>query len=98
MPLWINRRGEPMTAQDIKNRVREFVPKTVWDELGPHRFRHAIATTATLRDPANPGLAAGVLGISGQVLEEHYNRAGQSQAAAMFYKAMEERTDRLRRG
>ena len=88
--LWINRRGEPMTAQDIKNRVRTLTRKRFGTSFGPHRFRHAIATTATLRDPANPGLAAGLLGISGQVLEEHYNRAGQSQAAAMFDKAMAE--------
>jgi integrase len=65
--------------------------------FGPHRFRHAIATTAALCDPGSPGLAAGLLGITGQVLEEHYNRAGQNQAAIMFDKAITSRRERLRR-
>jgi hypothetical protein len=45
----------------------------------------------------HPGLAVGVLGISGAVLEEHYNRAGQSQAVTMFDQAAARRRARLRR-
>jgi hypothetical protein len=59
--------------------------------------RIGFATTATLRDPDHPGLAVGVLGISGHVLEEHYNRAGQSQAVMMFDKAAARRLAKLRR-
>jgi hypothetical protein len=66
--------------------------------FGPHRFRHAIATTAALRDPASPGLAVGLLKISGPVIDEHYNWAGQSQAAIMFDKAVAQRQGRLRHG
>jgi len=96
--LWIDCRGKPMNAQGIKNRVRALTRKRFGTSFGPHRFRHAIATTSTLRDPAHPGLAAGLLGISGPVIEEHYNRAGQSQAAAMFDKALAQRQGRLRHG
>lgn len=94
--LWINHRGEPWTAEGIKQRVRLLSGQRFGQSFGPHRFRHAIATTATLRDPENPGLAVGLLGISGQVLEDHYNRAGQSQASTMFDKAMARRHAKLR--
>jgi site-specific recombinase XerD len=93
--LWINHRGAPWTAEGIKQRVRKLTAQRFGQSFGPHRFRHAIATTATLRDPASPGLAVGLLGISGQVLEDHYNRAGQSQAATMFDRAMARRRERL---
>jgi site-specific recombinase XerC len=95
--LWIGHRGEAWAVQGIKHRVRVLTRCHFGQSFGPHRFRHAIATTATLRDPAYPGLAAGLLGISGPVIEEHYNRAGQSQAALMFDKAIARRRDKLRR-
>jgi hypothetical protein len=67
----------------MTQRIRLLSRQRFGESFGPHRFRHAIATTATLRDPDHPGLAVGVLGISGAVLEEHYNRAGQSQAVTI---------------
>ena len=95
--LWITPRGTAMTTQDIQNRVRRLTRQRFGQSFGPHRFRHAIATTAVLRDPTHPGLAAGLLGITGTVIEEHYVRAGQSQAATLFDHAMRRRQDRLRR-
>ena len=64
--------------------------------FGPHRFRHAIATTAPMRDPSHPGVAAGLLGISKEVVEQSYNRAGQSQAAIDFDLAFTRRRTRLK--
>jgi hypothetical protein len=81
----------------MTQRIRLLSRQRFGESFGPHRFRHAIATTATLRDPDHPGLAVGVLGISGAVLEEHYNRAGQSQAVTMFDQAAARRRARLRR-
>ena len=40
-----------------------------------HRFRYALGTTVPLADPAHPGVAASILGISGHMVEQHYNRA-----------------------
>jgi integrase len=95
--LWINLRGGPWSAECMAQRIRLLSGERFGESFGPHRFRHAIATTATLRDPDHPGLAVGVLGISGHVLDEHYNRAGQSQAVTMFDKAIARRCARLRR-
>jgi hypothetical protein len=57
--------------------------------FGPHRFRHAIATTAPLRDPTTPGLGASVMGISVAVNEAHYNRANQVLALQKLQQAIE---------
>lgn len=50
----------------------------------PHRFRHAACTTAAVRMPEYPNLAADLLGISADTVEQSYNRAGQVHAANMF--------------
>ena len=57
--------------------------------FGPHRFRHAIATTAPLRAPEHPGLAAPLLGISKEVVETHYNRSQQFAAVLTFQGIVE---------
>jgi hypothetical protein len=57
--------------------------------FGPHRFRHAIATTAPLRAPEHPDLAAPLLGISKEVVEQHYNRSQQVSAVLTFQAIIE---------
>jgi hypothetical protein len=93
--LWVNRFGEPWTAKGIQDRVVKLTRRRFGQAFGPHRFRHAIGTTAPMRDPAHPGVAAGLLGISADVLEQHYNRAAQSQAATAFDQAFKRRGHRL---
>lgn len=89
--LWVSLKGSPLTEKAIENQVFKRTRKRFGQGFGPHRFRHAIATTAVLRDPAHPGLAAGLLGISGRVVEEHYRLAGQSKAAMAFDQVCERR-------
>jgi hypothetical protein len=43
-----------------------------------------IATTIPLRSPDRPELGAAVLGISKQVIDQHYNRAEQVRAASEY--------------
>lgn len=95
--LWINGRGTQLTAKAIQHRVFKLSLERFGQSFGPHRFRHAIGTTAPLRDPGHPGVAAGLLGISAEILEQHYNRAGQSQAATTFTQLIECRHRELRR-
>jgi site-specific recombinase XerD len=82
--VWISTTGRPMSDLAIQGRILRLTKKRFGISFGPHRFRHAIATTATLRAPENPGLAAGLLGISPAILEQHYNRASQCQAGTRF--------------
>lgn len=95
--LWVNSSGEPWTAKGIQDRMTKLTRRRFGQAFGPHRFRHAIGTTAPMRDPAHPGLAAGVLGISAATVELHYDRAGQSQAAATLDHAINQRRRRLSR-
>jgi integrase len=88
--FWINALGGPLTAGAIQSRIFRLSKRRFGKSFGPHRFRHAIGTTAPLRDPRHPGLAAGLLGISAEVLEQHYNRSGQCQAGACFAKLVEQ--------
>lgn len=44
---------------------------------------------------SHPGVAAGVLGIFADVVEQHYNRAGQSMAASAFDQVLKQRRQRM---
>jgi site-specific recombinase XerD len=82
--FWINRDRIPMTAKTIQTQVFARTGKAFERAFGPHRMRHAIATTAALWVPEQPDLAADVLNISGQTVQGHYNRADQTMAAMTF--------------
>jgi hypothetical protein len=62
--LWVNPKGGRWTAKGIQHRVMKLTLQRFGIAFGPHRLRHAIGTTAPMRDPCHPGVAAGVLGIS----------------------------------
>ena len=96
--LWIGARGAPLTAKGIQACILRLSRVRFRVAFGPHRFRHAIATSSALRDPGSPGLAAGVLGGSRQVIEQHYNRAGQIHAARKYAQMVEQRRRKLAGG
>ncbi len=92
--LWINKEGVPLTSQGIQTMIKRATLKRFSVSFGPHAFRHAAATTAALRDPACPNLASSMLGISPEIAEGHYNRAGQIQAAKNYAAMLEKKFDR----
>jgi hypothetical protein len=69
----------------IDKRIRWWSAKRFGKAFGPHRFRHALGSSAATEDPAAPGLGAAVLGITGVVYQEHYNRAKNAAAAARVH-------------
>jgi integrase len=93
--FWIGARAAPLGAKGIEACILRLSRARFGVAFGPHRFRHAIATSSALRDPATPGLAAGVLGGSAQVIEQHYNRAGQIHAARRCAQMLERRRREL---
>ena len=82
--LWICQHGQPLGAKALAARVFHNTGQRFAIRFGPHRFRHALSTTAVLSAPEHPGLAAGVLGISGPVIDRHYNLAGQIALSNTF--------------
>ena len=89
--FWISLDGTQMTAKAIQTQVFARTGKAFERAFGPHRMRHAIATTAALRASGHPGLGAGVLNISGRTVEKSYNLAGQTAAALTFAALIEAR-------
>lgn len=86
--LWISLKGKLLAEKGLQMMVNVRSKKRFGEAFGPHRFRHAIATTAPLRDPANPSIGASVLAGSVAVIEQHYNRANQVQAVKMLERAI----------
>jgi hypothetical protein len=87
--FWVNQYGEPLSADHISTIIIRLSSKRAFGEaFGPHRFRHAMGTTAPLRDPAHPGVAAAIPGISKHVAEKHYNRASQIDVSHKFHGSL----------
>jgi hypothetical protein len=86
--LWVNKYGEPLSADNIGDMIQRQSRRTFGFAFGPHRFRHGVGTTAPLKDPGHPGVAASMLGISGHMVEEHYNRATQADVANRFHASL----------
>ncbi len=96
--FWISCRGRPLSEKAIQTQITELSRQRFGTAFGPHRFRHAIATSAPRLAPQNPGLAAAILGISPEVVQESYNRAGQTQAALAFEAFLKSRQAELAGG
>ena len=47
-----------------------------------------MGTTAPITDPAHPGVAAAILGISGHMVEAHYNLANEADVANTFHASL----------
>ena len=86
--LWVDQYGEPLSSDNISDMIQRQSKACLGFAFGPHRFRHALGTTAPLKDPAHPGVAAAILGISGRMVEEHYNRASRADVADRFHAAL----------
>ena len=86
--LWLSRYGEPLSVANISEMIKRRSKQRFGKGFGPHRFRHAIGTTAPLLDPAHPGVAAAILGISSHMVERHYNRASQADVAHKLHATL----------
>jgi hypothetical protein len=96
--FWVTRDGTKLSAKGIQERVLQLTRKRFGTGFGPHRFRHAIITCAHLHLADQPGIGAGLLGISPEVAEQSYCLAGQVLATNKLAHAIGRRTRRLRQG
>ena len=83
--FWVAANGKKLSQGGIKDVVRRRSARRFGKAFGSHRFRHGIATTAALKDPENPSGGAMLLGVSGRILNKHYNRADQVSAAKRYH-------------
>jgi len=92
--LWVALHGGPLTAKGIQHQVFKRSRARFGQSFGPHRFRHSLATSAALYLPGNPGLAAAMLGISADIVEQNYRRTGQVEAAMSYADLIERKSQR----
>lgn len=89
--FWVKYGGGELSYRGLWERVRRRSAERFGEdgEFGPHRFRHAIGTTAPFVDPAAPGVASALLGVGAKVHREHYDRGERALAAGRFHQALE---------
>jgi site-specific recombinase XerD len=92
--FWLTPHGGPLSAGRISGLILEASKQRFGVAFGPHRFRHALGSTAPTRDPAHPGVASAILGIDRKTLQDHYNVASETEAAIAYLDGI--RHDRQR--
>ena len=96
--MWINWGGKMLGEAGIEKRIRWCSAKRFGPEnaFGVHRFRHSIGTTAPLMAPDTPGIGAALLGISGRVHEQHYDRGLRAAAGAAYLTGLDQDREEAR--
>jgi len=94
--FWIGRGGEQLSEKGIQTTVMRRTFRRFGITFGPHRFRHALATTVALYAEEFAGSGAAVLAISPAVAEGHYVLAGQSAGLAKLCRLVEGKQRALR--
>ena len=94
--FWVGQHGEPLGLRGLEQVIRRASLARFGGAFGPHRFRHAIGTTAPVADPTRPASAAAMLGSSPAVVEEYYNLGEREIAAQRFHSSLEEQRARTR--
>jgi hypothetical protein len=88
--VWIARDGRPGKPGVIRSLVWSRAEARFGKGFGPHRSRHAYATSAIDADPANPGVAAAVLAIGGTMVERRCNLGNAAVAGRLLADAPRE--------
>jgi|SRR5271165_3408297 len=95
--LWLGAEGLPMTAKSLSRRVAQLTEEHLGRRMSAHLFRDASATAVTLRDGANVGIVASVLGHSTEKTAERYYNQARSFDAYRRYHDLVERDRRAAR-
>ncbi|MXP66075.1 hypothetical protein E0493_22275 [Roseomonas sp. M0104] len=88
--LWVNWGGRPLGTRGLEKRIRwrsnqRFGAAEVF---GPHRFRHALATSIALDLPEDPHAGPTMLTISQAVSRKHYDRSKGLGAARRYHAGL----------
>ena len=87
--VWIAAFGRPLALTAVGLTIRKRAIEHFGIAFGPHRFRHAVGTSAPTEDPTHPGVAAAVLAVGAGMVEKHYNRAENHVAAGGLHGAVD---------
>jgi site-specific recombinase XerD len=80
--LWITQYGEPMVPKAIYDRLVKVTLRLFGKAMSPHMFRHALATSIAIEDPAHVRMAMSMLHHSTfSTTDPTYFQAGSIQAS-----------------
>jgi site-specific recombinase XerD len=80
--LWITQYGKPMTAGAVYARLVKVTLRLFGKAMSPHMFRHALATSIAIEDPAHVRMAMPMLHHSTfSTTDRYYNQAQSIQAS-----------------
>jgi hypothetical protein len=88
--MWIGKVGQDLSQKTYGEMYGLRARKRFKVRFGPHRTRYAAATASAIDAPHDPTLAARMLGITSDVVRNHYQRAGQAGAAKRFNTLLEQ--------
>ncbi|MGE0418674.1 MAG: hypothetical protein AB7O80_17870 [Acetobacteraceae bacterium] len=94
--VWIGQNGRQLTKQALSSGIWRRAEVRFGFGFGPHRFRHAYATTVISANPASPGSAAAVLAVGAQMVEAHYNLGNTTLASRALNDVVDAERDRWR--
>ena len=91
--VWLSKRGQALSQKGIQERIAARSLKRFGVTFGPHRFRHAIATTAALKMSDHKDLAASQPEHLAWGGPNEYNRADQVAATLRFHAMLDDEHD-----
>jgi integrase/recombinase XerD len=94
--LWIASHGRPMAKTAVGLMIRRRAKEDFGVEFGPHRFRHASATSASIENSDSPALASSLLAIGHTMVLKHYDRASEALAGQQLQHALATERGRLK--
>ena len=82
--MWIGLSGQDLSQKSYGENYGLRAKRRFGVRFGPHRSRHAAATSAVMDVPSDPTLAVRMLRIGADVMGKHYDRAEQVQASQSY--------------
>jgi integrase/recombinase XerD len=89
--LWISSRATPMAMNTIRDRIVKITKREHGERMNPHGFRHMLATTIAVEDPAHVGIAGTLLGHSRFETTDKYYILARNRDAGRRYQAVLDR-------
>ena len=83
--IWISRRGTPLAAGCLYQRITRTTRRRLGQPVNPHRFRHALATSIALDCPSEVRMATLLLGHRLLSTTDRYYNMAQTVEASRRY-------------
>lgn len=91
--FWLGSDGKPLSANDIRNRIKNRTAKAFGFPIYPHTFRHIALTTFTWDAPEFASWGPALLGDSAEIAESHYLVPQRERALKFWHELLDGQSD-----